>query len=68
MSDESPDYWREQIRTLLKRVPSKVNAGGYGTAIAYKDCVRDATKTLNSSRASVFQLKSVVNRLQAYEG
>lgn len=67
----SPDVIAEhrQIlqRMLNSRVPTKVNAGGYQTAVAYKKAVETARKVLASSRATLIGLQGAIQGLRAYE-
>lgn len=59
---------RDRITQMLKRVPTKVNAGGLETARKYKAAALYAQKQLASARASFANLQQAHNQLASYEG
>lgn len=65
---ESQDHQaiRQAIRLLLAHVPSRVNAGSYDTAVAYKKAAALAVKVVNNPRATLAQLQSARTGLLSF--
>jgi hypothetical protein len=57
---------KAQISNMLRRVPDKVNAGGYQTAVEYKKLAVEGHKLVASHRATFIRLSTVCNQLSAY--
>lgn len=57
---------RERLKDLLRRVPDKVNSGSVQTVRNFKKFHADATKVLNSERASRAQLLGTINTALNY--
>lgn len=58
--------YRDRIIQMLRRVPDKVNAGSYETAVAFKKQVAEAQKVLASSRPKLEKLIQTHNQLSSY--
>lgn len=58
--------YRARIKQMLKRVPSKVNAGSYDQAVAFKKLAGTADKLASSNKASLAALTSMHNQLTQY--
>jgi hypothetical protein len=57
---------RARLKDLLRSVPDKVNGGGIQTVRNFKKFHADATKILNSDRASLAQLIGAINTASSY--
>jgi hypothetical protein len=67
MSEPDAAYYKTKIGELLKRVPARINNGGHGTAVAYKEAVKYAQKYLTAPRATVMNLRQAHQKLIAYQ-
>ena len=57
---------RQQIKRMLSRVPSSVNAGSYDKSIAFKKTAAAAAKEADKSRPSLAGIRSAHNSLAIY--
>lgn len=64
-ADEVTDL-KQAIRRMLARVPNKVNAGGYGLAVAYKADAIKAGKEIAKSKTNLGALREIHNKLASY--
>lgn len=60
------DYYTGRIKEMLRRVPDKVNAGSYETAVAFKKQVAEAQKVIGNSRPKLERIVQVHNQLSSY--
>lgn len=60
------DYYTGRIKEMLRRVPDKVNAGSYETAVAFKKQVAEAQKVIANSRPKLERIVQVHNQLSSY--
>lgn len=68
MSREAQEYdrLRTQLRTMLKRVPASINAGGVQAVRDFKKFHEASTKAISSERTSLAQLQSIYNQSQRF--
>jgi len=65
-TNEQLAFYTQKIKTMLTRVPQKVNAGSYDGAVAYKKCVMAARKAIETSRPNLTKVISAHNQLNSY--
>lgn len=63
---QQADQLRKQLKQLLQRVPSKVNAGSYDQAVAFKKLAGEACKLATSNKSSLASLTAMHGRLSQY--
>lgn len=63
---QQTDYYRAQIKEMLRRVPDSVNAGSYDNAVAFKKLAAQACKVANASNPKLPVLISTHNQLNTY--
>lgn len=59
--------YREEIKSMLKRIPDKVTNGSVNQAIGYKIVAEKAATVSSKSRASELELIRAYEDLKAYE-
>jgi hypothetical protein len=65
-NNEQLAFYTQKIKTMLTRVPQKVNSGSYDGAVAYKKCVVAARKAIETSRPNLTKVISAHNQLNMY--
>jgi hypothetical protein len=60
------EYYRSQIKEMLRRVPASVNGGSYDHAVAFKKLAAQASKAANASNPKLVVLISMHNQLSMY--
>lgn len=68
MSNEQSqkDYFRGQLKDMMKRVPKKINEAGIEATRAFKKWHIKTTKVVDNDRATLTMLSSAFNEATGY--
>lgn len=63
---QQAEYYRAQLKEMLRRVPNSVNAGSYETAVAFKKLAGQACKLVDQSNPKLIALTQMHSQLSQY--